>query len=210
MTLVVSYREKNICRISSANQVPGDVLICPSHGTTSGICVHARLLQSCLTLCNPLDHRPPGSSVYEILQARILEWIVMPFSRWSSHSRVSNLHLLCLLHWQVVSLSLLPPGKPNIWCSSYNCSHHPGNLTISHCYSPRPICLLHRPNKQVKWGYGGNPHPYFFLVLDGGSNLQECSIFFIFTILLGRGCPSNFHLVFPIMIAFHPQVREMM
>ena len=40
--------------------------------------------QSCLTLCNPMDRRPPGSSVHGILQARILEWVTIPFSRASS------------------------------------------------------------------------------------------------------------------------------
>ena len=37
--------------------------------------------QSCLTLCNPTDCSPPGSSVHGILQARILEWAALPFSR---------------------------------------------------------------------------------------------------------------------------------
>ena len=36
--------------------------------------------QSCPTLCNPMDCRPPGSSVHGILQARILEWVAVPFS----------------------------------------------------------------------------------------------------------------------------------
>jgi len=40
--------------------------------------VRARLLQSCLTLCDPMDCNPPGSSVHAILQARILEWVAMP------------------------------------------------------------------------------------------------------------------------------------
>ena len=40
--------------------------------------------QSCLTVCNPVDCSPPGSSVHEILQAWILEWVAMPFSRGSS------------------------------------------------------------------------------------------------------------------------------
>ena len=40
--------------------------------------------QSCPTLCNPMDCNPPGSSVHGILQARILEWIAMSFSRGSS------------------------------------------------------------------------------------------------------------------------------
>ena len=40
--------------------------------------LHAKLLQLCLTLCNPIDYRPPGSSVHGILHARILEWVAMP------------------------------------------------------------------------------------------------------------------------------------
>ena len=36
------------------------------------------VVQSCLTLCNPIDRNPPGSSVHEVLQARILEWIPLP------------------------------------------------------------------------------------------------------------------------------------
>ena len=44
-------------------------------------------IQSCLTLCDPMDCSPPGSSVHSILQARILEWVVMPSSRGSSRPR---------------------------------------------------------------------------------------------------------------------------
>ena len=43
--------------------------------------------QSCPTLCNPLDCSLPGSSVHGILQARILEWVTIPFSRGSSQPR---------------------------------------------------------------------------------------------------------------------------
>ena len=42
---------------------------------------------SCVWLCNPIDCSPPGSSVHGILQARILEWVSIPFSRWSSRPR---------------------------------------------------------------------------------------------------------------------------
>ena len=40
----------------------------------------AKSLQSCLTLCNPIDGRPPGSPVPGILQARTLEWVAISFS----------------------------------------------------------------------------------------------------------------------------------
>ena len=43
-----------------------------------------RVAQLCLTLCDPMDCRPPGVSVYGILQARILEWVAMHSSRGSS------------------------------------------------------------------------------------------------------------------------------
>ena len=43
--------------------------------------------QSCLTLCNPMDCSPPGCSIHEIFQARILEWVAISFSRWSSQPR---------------------------------------------------------------------------------------------------------------------------
>ena len=36
--------------------------------------------QSCPTVCDPMDCRPPGSSVQGILQVRILEWVAMPIS----------------------------------------------------------------------------------------------------------------------------------
>ena len=43
--------------------------------------IHAESLQSCPTLCDAIDHSLPSSSVYGILQARILEWIAIPCSR---------------------------------------------------------------------------------------------------------------------------------
>ena len=47
----------------------------------------AKSLQLCLTLCDPMDCNPPGSSVHEILQARTLGWIAMPSFRGSSRPR---------------------------------------------------------------------------------------------------------------------------
>ena len=49
--------------------------------------VNVVVAQLCLTLCNPRDCSPPGSSVPGFLQARILEWVAMPFSRGSSQAR---------------------------------------------------------------------------------------------------------------------------
>ena len=45
------------------------------------LCVCAALLQSCLTLCNPIDCSPLDTSVHGILQTRTLEWVALPSSR---------------------------------------------------------------------------------------------------------------------------------
>ena len=47
----------------------------------------AKLLQLCLTLCDPIDGSPPGSSIPRILQARILEWVAISFSSAGMHSK---------------------------------------------------------------------------------------------------------------------------
>ena len=43
--------------------------------------------QSCSTLCDPMDCSSPGSSVHGILQAKILKWVAIPFSKGSSQPR---------------------------------------------------------------------------------------------------------------------------
>ena len=75
-------------------------------------CVGAKSLQSCLTLCNPMDCSPPVSSVHEdspgkntVVGCHALFQGIFP-------TQGSNTHLLCLLYWQVDSLPLVPPGKP--------------------------------------------------------------------------------------------------
>ena len=48
------------------------------------MCVCVLVAESCLTLCKPRDCSPPGASTHRLLQARILEWVAIPFSRGSS------------------------------------------------------------------------------------------------------------------------------
>ena len=65
------------------------------------------VIQSCLTLCDPVHCSLPGSSVYGILQGRILEWIAFSFSRGSSQPIESKSPSL-----QADSLLFKPLGKP--------------------------------------------------------------------------------------------------
>ena len=58
------------------------------HGWMVGkmvLCVS--VAQSCLTLCDPMDCNPPGSSVHGISQVRILEWVAIFFSKVSSWTK---------------------------------------------------------------------------------------------------------------------------
>ena len=88
-------------------------------------CVRAKSLQLCLTLCDPMDYSPSDSSVHSILQARILEWIVMTFFRGSSQPRD-------LLLWQADSLPLSHQGI------SYEC------ICLQYIYNDKlsPTCML--------------------------------------------------------------------
>ena len=86
----------------------------------SGVCqgcaglvyVRAKLLQSCPTLCDPMDCSLPGSSAQWDSPGKntgvgchaLLQGIFL--------TQGSNPHLLCLLYWQTGSLPLVPPGKP--------------------------------------------------------------------------------------------------
>ena len=76
------------------------------------VCMCAKSLQLHPTLCDPMDCCPPGSSVHGILQARILEWVAIPFSRGSSQPREQNC-ISCIGRWGCLSLG--PPEKPLIW-----------------------------------------------------------------------------------------------
>ena len=80
--------------------------------TKECVCLRAKSLQLCPTLCNPMDCGPPGSSGRRILQARTLERVVMPSSRGSSQPRDQGSVCYVYPHWQAGSLPLVPPGKP--------------------------------------------------------------------------------------------------
>ena len=79
------------------------------------ICVCVLVAQLCPTLCDPMDYSLPGSSVHGILQARILEWVAIPFSRESPHTGIKPISLIL---W-AKSLLSEPPGKPDTYICMY-------------------------------------------------------------------------------------------
>ena len=73
----------------------------------------AKSLQSCLTLCNPIDSSPPGSPVSGILQARTLEWVAISFSNaWKWKVKVKSLSRVRLFAtpWIAAHQAPLPMG----------------------------------------------------------------------------------------------------
>ena len=115
--------------------------------------VKVLIAQSCPTLCNPKDCSPPDSSVHGILQAKILQWVVIPFFRGSSGPRdqtwvslslfffyqLEANHLTILqwpltwIHMHSPSRSPLPPPSPPNPSGSSQCTRsehlsHASNL----------------------------------------------------------------------------------
>ena len=76
-------------------------------------CVCAESLQSCPTLCNPIDCRPSGPSVHGILQARILGWVTMPSSRRSSQPRDQTCISCIFCNGRWILYHQLHLGSPN-------------------------------------------------------------------------------------------------
>jgi len=96
--------------------------ICVEEGMRVYVCVCVCVCvwvhtQRCPTLCEPMDYSLPGSSVYGILQARILEWVAVPFSRESPYPRdrtsVSCIGGWIFYHWH--TWDVLKKGGPIYW-----------------------------------------------------------------------------------------------
>ena len=71
----------------------------------------AKLLQSCLTLCDPIDGSPPGSPIPGILQARTLEWVAISFSNaWKGKVKVKSLSRVwpSATPWKATHSNILP------------------------------------------------------------------------------------------------------
>ena len=138
----------------------------------------AKSLQSCPTLCNPIDGSPPGSPVPGILQARILEWVVISFSNaWRRKVKVKSLSRVWLLatlwtaayqapqsmgfsrqeYWSGLPL----PSPEEVWVPHNNCG--PGEQPGIH-----PLFLTPKLS-----GSGQTPRPFVHPFLHSNSGLQN-------------------------------------
>ena len=91
----------------------------------------AASLQSCPTLCNPIDRRPPGSPAPGILQARTLEWVAISFSNaWKWKVKVKSLSRVRL------------PATP--WTAAHQAPPSMG-FSRQECWSGVPLLLCRIP-----------------------------------------------------------------
>ena len=74
------------CRLCPPFGDPWPSCLLPSQNHRM-LALAAKSLQSCLTLCNPIDSSPPASTVPGILQARILEWVAIAFSKSQNNTK---------------------------------------------------------------------------------------------------------------------------
>ena len=105
--------------------------------TTTGVYmkVNVSITQLCPTLCDSMDYSPSGSSVHGILQARILEWAAIPFSRGSSQPR----------DWTCVSciagfFTIWATREANLLPYSLNCGGK--KSTLPNKANPAPLSWL--------------------------------------------------------------------
>ena len=105
----------------------------------------SEVTQSCLTLFNPMDCSLPGSSIYRIFQARILEWVAVSFSRRSSQPKdwtwVSRIVGRCFTIWAT---------REVIVCGCFHEKHWAGwstswNQDCWEKYQQPQICRWHHP-----------------------------------------------------------------
>ena len=90
----------------------GSRLLCTRHFAVAAAAA-AKSLQSCPTLCDPIDGSPPGSPVPGILQARTLEWVAISFSharKWKVKGKSLSLVRLLATPWAAAFQASPPMG----------------------------------------------------------------------------------------------------
>ena len=122
---IILPRQRAFCQSHSSNGSPDSKLII-SYGSSS---VSHSAVSSLTRLCNTLDCSPPGSSVHRILQARILKWVAIPFSRRFPNPGIKPGSLAL----QADSLPSEPPGK-----------------LIHHMFAEHLLCAIPEPGAGEK------------------------------------------------------------
>ena len=91
--------------------------------------MHAKSLQSCPTLCDPIDNSPPGSSVHRILQARILEWVAISFPTYENRSFLKTTYCIATVVTDISAAAAIATATINLM------SHGVKNLKLKCHYT---------------------------------------------------------------------------
>ena len=94
--------------------------------------MHAKSFQLCLTLYEPVDCSPPGSSIHGILQAKLLEWVAIPFTKGIFLTQGSN---PSLSHFRQIVYPLSHKGNPRHYQVSSVCVH----VCVCMCVQNSPL-----------------------------------------------------------------------
>ena len=126
----------------------------------------AKSVQSCPTLCDPMDSSPPGSPVPGILQARTLEWVAISFSNaWKLKGKVKSLSRIRLL------------ATP--WTAAYQAPHpcgFPGKSTGVGCHCLLRICCTSSQNLKKKKKKKGSKRKTGFFIITAESQVEMHSM----------------------------------
>ena len=123
------------------------------------------VVQSCLTLCNPMDYSLPGSSVHGISQARILEWVAIPFSRGSPQPRDWT-WVSCIAGWFFT-----------IWASHGQRSlvgYSPWGHRVGHDWAILTFILFHRAHCKTEPLYSPFSSNFRWLLKASFSSFKGC------------------------------------
>ena len=136
----------------------------PIHGSPIHT-MRAKSFQSCLTLCNPMDCSPPGSSVYGILQARILQWVAIALLQGIFLTQRSN---PCLLTSPELAGGFFTTSATwgahimhrMLWCLSFQASASSKlpfyfHINLSHSYTRGHLNTTPNADPNTGTGAGG-------------------------------------------------------
>ena len=123
-----------------------------------------RVAQSCLTLWHPMDCSPPGSSIHGILQARILGWVAIPFSRGSSQP-MDRTWVFCIAG--IFNASNTSPS----FVTTKNVSRHYQMFPYRRQGNSTNYCMIvYWPHSFCNWSH----FPFILLYMYGRKKLDKC------------------------------------
>ena len=108
-----SLVQKNVYSLFPLKGTKNNTTVAINTSTSTAAAAAAKSLQSCPTLCNPIDGSPPGSSVPGILQARTLEWVAISFSnawKWKVKAKLLSHAQLLATPWTAAHQAPLSMG----------------------------------------------------------------------------------------------------